>query len=162
MVNEPMRQVARIDKAELAEMACAWSNQERGRYLRLLLQLKGIDTHRIYRLEYYPHRRCWLLIQEVGPGRHEGPAAPISLSQADESFYLHAIAGFRVTARAANAALAARSPYFARSGRLYELPSRPQDMTPATLAKLLGGLADTGSAVDFDSEGGWRNRPSEN
>jgi len=54
MRSELRRYVARINKHELAAMPASWSERERGQYLRVLLQLHGIDPDGIYRIEYYP------------------------------------------------------------------------------------------------------------
>jgi hypothetical protein len=158
MATQPVR-VARIDRNELLDLPAPWTNQERGQYLRFLLRLKGIDPDRLYRLAYHPLPRCWLLTQEAEPDRPPAPA----VAQAEEHFYLQAIAQFHWTARVACAALASQSTQFARFGCSYQLPPKPQEMSPDDLAKSLGGSGPVSKpAPFFTSEGGWRVPPSEN
>lgn len=161
MDNERMQQVARVDLRDVAEMSAAWTNQERGQYLRLLLHGKGIDPNQLYRIEYYPQRRCWLVIQEHEPGHARRPAGPPTC-QADETFYLQTMVDFRRTARLAFSALAAQSSYFACNGCKYQLPAKPQEITPSALVNLLGGPREGDSSVRFDNEGGWRTGPTAN
>lgn len=153
MSNETSRRVARINKDELTDLPAEWTNQERGQYLRFLLHLKGIDSRRLYRMEYYPRRRCWLLLQEVEPGRPLFPAAPPSSGKADELFFLQTWIEFRRTARVAWSVLAARSSHYARNGCDYQLPTPPQELSPADLASMLSGTP--GADASFDAEGGW-------
>ncbi len=160
MDNERVPRVARINVGDLAEMSSAWTNQERGQYLRLLLQGRGIDPDQLFRLEYYPQRRCWLLIQNARPGHSPRPPQPPG--QADERFYVQTITDFRRTARTAFSALAAQSTYFASYGCKYQLPAKPQEISPASLSDLLGGPGSGDPDVRFDSEGGWWNEPSAN
>jgi hypothetical protein len=160
MANERNWKVARIDKGELTDMAAEWSYQERGLYLRFLLHGKGIDPQRLYRTEYYPDHRCWLLLQEETPATaSEGGPLP---ARADERLYLQAMTEFRRAARAAWAAQAARSPHFARHGKHFQPPGPVQEMTPAELAQHLGGGDPPKHSVHFTTEGGWRHRPSGN
>ena len=161
MPNEPTRRVARVDKAELSEMPAHWTDPERGRYLRRLLRRKGIDPDRLYTVEYFPKHLCWLLTQEVRPA-WPGAGAAAPPAQTDGGFYLQAATEFRRTARAAFARLAAHSSHFASFGCLYQLPEKPQETTPADLAKLLEGSAPKDTAVRFDAEGGWQIHPSPN
>jgi hypothetical protein len=147
--------MARIDKRELADVPPHCTNRERGRHLRHLLQSKGIDASRLYKIEYFPHRRCWLLTQEEEPERlAPGEMAPTPA--ADELFYLQAWAEFQRTLVAAHAALAARSPYLASLGGRYELPQKPREMTPADLVEQLGGSGKEEPRIHFDGEGGWQ------
>jgi hypothetical protein len=158
MGSEPIR-VVRIDRPEMTDVPAPWTDQQRGQYLRRLLRLKGIDPDRFFRVAYYPLPRCWLVTQEAPPAPG-GTAAP---ARSDEVFYRETIDQFRWPAHAACKALAAHSPHFARFGRKYELPPRPEEMTPADLASLLGGAPPAkGPPLAFNSEGGWRGEPSEN
>jgi hypothetical protein len=144
------QRLARIDKHEIADLPPHWTTGQRGEHLRRLLRRKGIDETRYYQLEYFPLRRCWLLIQE--PARHgEGVAA----NRGYELFYLETVAEFRRAARAASAALAAHSPYRLHFGDPAELLSTPQELTPAELAELLGSPAARDDAIQFDGEGSW-------
>jgi hypothetical protein len=158
MATEPVRRVIRLEKAEVSNMPAAWTEAERGQYLRLLLQCKGIDTGRLYRIEYYPDHRCWLVIQESGPG----PLAGTPRRETDERFYRQTIAEFRRTARLAFATQAAHSPYFARFGRTYQAPSAAPALSPAEFARQLEVAQASAAPVRFDGEGGWRVEPSEN
>lgn len=158
MPSEPSHLVARIDKSDLADLPGAWSEQEHGRYLRLLLRQRGLDPHRLFRVEYYPHRQCWLLIQE-GESEASPPPAP---RQPDRLFYRQVTAELRRAALTAFASQAARSVHFASHGRPYQLPPKPQELTPAKLADLLGGSAEERKSVQFTNEGGWQIKPSEN
>jgi hypothetical protein len=161
MVPELLR-VARIDKPDLYDLPSEWTDRERGQYLRLLLRLKGIDPDRFYRTAYYPLPRCWLLTQELA-GVEPGPTDARGPGQAEERYYLQAMAQFRWTARVACAALASQSMHFARFGCKYQLPPRPQEMTPADLAQSLGGPGPQGQpAPFFTSEGGWQTPLSDN
>lgn len=156
MTRQPAR-VARVDRRELSSIPSDWSFPRRGRYLRLLLQGKGIDPERYYRVEYHPRRHCWVLTQEEG--RKPRPVAPGA--RADEVLFVQAMTIFRRTAVAAYAALAAQSPHFARRGRVYRPPTGSQETTLDELIRLLGGGAGD-PPVTFDSEGGWQDCPSEN
>jgi hypothetical protein len=159
MASEPIRRVARMDKHELADMPTAWSNRERGQYLRLLLRLKGIDPNRLYAVDYYPCRACWILVQNGEPKAEE----PHSIApQTAEAFYLQAVSELRRTARMAFAAAAARSQHFATFGCPYELPHQPQEITPADLRELVAGAGADNPSVRFTGEGGWESGPSSN
>jgi sugar/nucleoside kinase (ribokinase family) len=151
MHSEPAHHIARLDRQELADMPAHWTNQERGHFLRHLLHLKGIDANRFYRVEYYPHRTCWLLLQEAGS---EGVA--LSPGKADDQFYAHLLAELRRTALASFAHASTHSAHFARFGCNYELPPKPLELSPAELANLLDAAGKHGDPVQFDSEGGWR------
>ena len=153
MADEPKR-MARIDWAELAEMPPAWTNRERGQYLRLLFRMRGIDPQRLYRIEYYPLRRCWLVTQPADPGRQ--PAETPDGAKEDELFFGQIVAELRRTALAACAALAAHSPHFARFGGKYQLPAEEEEVTTSDLRGLLGNAGDSNPPVRFDREGGWR------
>jgi hypothetical protein len=156
-----LTRVARIDRHELLDLPSDWTNEDRGRYLRLLLRHKGIDTNRLYRIEYYPRRRCWLLIQETEPGSPPLPTAA-TYHPGDASFYLQTLAEFRRAGVTAWSALAAQSSQFACWGGPYELPKEPEELTPADLTQLLRDPGEGNPSVSFDSEGGWRAGPSEN
>jgi hypothetical protein len=67
----------------------------------------------------------------------------------------------RRTALAAWSKLAAQSPHFARSGRVFPAPARGRELSLSDLAQLLGGGRD-GPAVHFTDEGGWHVEPSDN
>ena len=69
MRAEPEPHVARLDKEELAGVATLRTNPERGRYLRHLLQTKGIDPRRLYAVTYHPSRRCWHQLWKTRCGR---------------------------------------------------------------------------------------------
>jgi hypothetical protein len=159
----PSVKVARINKQQLSEIPLEWTNQERGRYLRLLFQLKGIDANRLFRVAYYPYPRCWLLTQEAEAGpipktRDRSPAGV-----ADEVFYLQIMGELGWKARAACAALATNSFHFARYGCTYQLPAKPQEVTAADLVHQLGGpLSPPDSPLRFDGEGGWQCGPAKN
>ncbi len=156
MPSEPSQRVARIDKSDLADLPAEWSEQERGRHLRRLFTQRGIDPHRLFRVEYYPDRQCWLLLQDAAAG-----ASPPS-RQSDQRLFRQVMAEFRRAAVTAFARHAARSMHFARHGRPYQLPPKPQELTTAKLADLLGGLRDGQDEVYFTNEGGWQVKPSEN
>jgi len=160
MANEPSPRVARIDKRELADMPASWSNRERGRYLWLLLRLKGIDPNRLYTVEYYPYRSCWVLTQVLEPGLAETASAAPALEE--EAFYLQAVTEFRRTARLAFAAAAARSRHFAAFGCPYQLPAKIQEITPDDLRELIGNISGDRVGVRFNDEGGWQTEPSAN
>jgi hypothetical protein len=145
-----VRRVARINKEEILDLPREWTQEEKGRYLRYILQFKGIDCARLYQIEYFPHHRCWVLTQE-GDRRPRSSCSP----PGDEEFYRQTIQEFRRTARAACATLAARSTHFASFGCRYELPPPAQELTPMGLAKLLSEKDRAEPSVRFDSEGGW-------
>ena len=159
MVSESITRVARLDKRELADMPASWSDCERGWHLRALLRLKGIDPHRLYSVEYYPYRSCWVLSQ-VSPSL--ATAASAAPAQEAEAFYLQAITEFRRTARLAFAAAAARSRHFAVFGCPYQLPLKSQEITPAELRNLIGDAGQAKGGVRFNDEGGWQTEPSAN
>jgi hypothetical protein len=158
MPSESIQRVVRIDKGDLAELPAEWSDQERGRHLRRLFRLRGIEPHRLFRVEYYPHHQCWLLIQEDMPGASPA-AAP---RQPDGLFYRQVMAELRRAALTAFASHAARSMHFASHGSSYQLPPKPQELTPGTLMDLLGGPSKEQEGVHFTNEGGWQIKPSEN
>lgn len=147
MTNEPARQVARLDRGDLADLPTAWTDAERGRHLSGLLRTRGIDLARLYRAEYYVGHQCWLLTQEPEPAA--GPAA------ADDALlFRDLIRELRRAAQGTWKALAGRSLHFAAHGRRYQLPPEAEPLTPAALAELLGGPVE-GPRVHFTSEGGW-------
>jgi hypothetical protein len=154
MSQNRMRRVARIDKWEVSDLPAAWSNGERGRYLRGLISSRGVQPGKLFYTEYYPDRSCWLLIQE--PQGNDPPSSIPESALADESFFVQAMTQFRRSARAAFAAAAAQSTHFASHGCAYDLPDRPQEATPAELATLLGTAVDDSPAVRFTAEGEWR------
>src|SRR5262245_32202718 len=154
MANEHPPRVARVDRLELSDLPAGWSDRERGQYLRILLTGRGIDTARLFRVEYHPRRHCWLVLQEWEAGR---PSA----GEDDDRFYVQAMTLFRRAGMAAWSALAAASPHFARFGHPYEPAGQSQALTPADLAKLLSGPGG-GSPVRFTGEGGWHIGPSGN
>jgi hypothetical protein len=158
-MNDRLR-VARINKHELADFPPDWNTRDRGQYLRCLLECKGINTRKLYRVEYFPHRQCWLLTQEVDPvaAEHSPPAT----IEDDERFYLQSMAEFRRAASSAWAALARTSRHFASHGCHYQLPAMIQPMTPAALIQMLGGGLPEKMSIHFDSEGGWRHDPQAN
>jgi hypothetical protein len=160
MVSEPTTRVARVDKRELADMPASWTNCQRGRHLRALLRLKGIDPNRLYTVEYYPYRSCWVLIQMLEP-RLAMTTLAVPAQEA-EAFYLQAISEFRRAARLAFAAAAARSRHFAVFGCPYELPAKIQEITPADLRELIGSAGEEKASVRFNDEGGWQTEPSAN
>lgn len=162
MANQCVR-VARVNRPELLDLPPDWTDQECGQYLRLLLQLKGIDPNRFYYLSYHPDARCWLLTQKAEAGLSPPPGVALAPARLDELFYPHVMAQFRWAARTACAAQAAHSQHFARSGSRYQLPAAAHELSPGDFAKLLGG-ASAGAAPEthFDGEGGWRVRPSAN
>jgi hypothetical protein len=151
----------RIEKRELSEVPSFWSKRERGHHLWRLLQDKGIDPSRLYTIDYFPHRQCWLLTQGHDPGLRPRCAGKLPTGAAAESFYVEATAELRRTARAGFATVAARSTHFARFGCKYELPPKPQETTPADLVQQLGGSLEDGEDIRFDTEGGWHAQPVE-
>ena len=156
MENEPLQRLARIERAELAGLGSDMPLPERGRFLRDLLQSKGIDPDRLYRVEYFPGHHCWLVTQDAGPPR---AVAASRGPKTDELFYVQAIAEFQRIARAACAAMAAHSMHFARFGRKYELPEPERELPLSDLVTLLGGSGDETPPAHFDSEGRWRPEP---
>lgn len=160
MANGPGLCVARIDRDELSGLP-AGTPSDRGGYLRRLLRGRGIDPDHLFRLEYHPRQRCWLATQDgeaAARPRHspDRPAAKVN-----EQFYWQTMAELARTARAACAALAARSSQFAHHGRDYSLPEKPQELTPAQLRELLDLGGATSPDVQFDSQGGWRPAPQD-
>jgi hypothetical protein len=160
MVHQPTRRVVRLNKHELTEMPAPWSNRERGQYLRMLLRFKGIDPDRLYQVDYYPRRHCWLLTQETEANPTPPPSVSTPPGPGDEVFYVQAQAELRRAASTAFAALAAHSRHFASFGCDYRLPPRPQEVTPADLVHQMGAPDQRDAAVRFDSEGGWQAGPS--
>ena len=155
-MSEQSERVARINRHEVTDLPSEWNHQERGLYLRMLFRLKGIEPDHFYRVTYHPLSRCWVVIQEPAwdsAPREETPGG----GQTAEQFYLQVLTEFRWKARAACAALAAHSLHFARFGRTYQLPEKPQELTPADLVNQLGGpLAVEDDSPRFDNEGGWQ------
>jgi hypothetical protein len=152
MRTERPRRTARLEKRELAAMPSHWSKEDQGRYLWRLLREKGLNPGRLYTVEYFPYHQCWLLTQEAD-------SRPIAVALPKEGarlFFTQVSTELQRTARAAFAALAARSEHFARFGCKYQLPPKPQETTPADLTRSLGGPADEDSHVQFTSEGGWQ------
>jgi hypothetical protein len=150
MVDVTLPRIARVDRHELGEFPSSCSDAERGQRLRRLLHLRGIDPGRLFRVEYYPHHLCWLVLQEPADVQSAAVGGP----QSDATFYTQILGEFRRSARTAYSRVAAHSLQFARFGCKYELPPEPQDMTPADLADQLGGPAPVN--VRFDPEGGWQ------
>jgi hypothetical protein len=151
--------MARIDKRELTDVPAHWTKQQRGLHLWQLLGDKGIDPNRLYTVQYFPDHHCWLVIQEVESGLRPHSRKTTLSDKECELFYVQATAELRRTAQLAFGSLAARSTHFACYGRKYELPTKPQETTPAELVKLLGGPAEPDLRVHFDSEGGWQPSP---
>jgi hypothetical protein len=156
MRTERPRRTARLEKRELAEIPSHWSKEEQGKYLWRLLRDRGIHPGRLYRVEYFPFHQCWLLTQEVEPGPYARPITASPPNEGAELFYTQVSTELRRTAQAAFAVVAARSDHFARFGCKYQLPSKPQETTPADLVRSLGGPADKEPRVRFTSEGGWQ------
>jgi hypothetical protein len=154
--------MARLEKRELAEIPSHWSKEQQGQYLWRLLRDKGVDPGLLYTVEYFPHRQCWLLTQECEPGLQTRPIAAMPPHEVGHSFYVQVSTELRRTALAAFAAQAARSVHFARFGCKYQLPPKPQETTPADLARALGGPIDAEARVRFTDEGGWQVVPPEN
>jgi hypothetical protein len=148
--------MARIERAELAGLGGDMPLTERGRFLRELLQAKGIEPDRLYRVEYYPTHHCWLVTQAAGSRL---PEAGARRPRADAVFYAQAIVEFQRVARAACAAMAAHSMHFARFGRKYELPEPERELPLSDLVSLLGDTGPETPPVRFDSEGRWRHDP---
>jgi hypothetical protein len=156
MVSEPVRNVARINRGELAESPADVPLAERGRRLRRLLLLKGIDPDRLFRVEYYAHHHCWLLTQDEEPAHPRRPAPPARGAKADELYYVNVMAEFQLVARVACATAAAHSSHFARFGRRsYNLPDPEQELSVTELVEQLGGPEAESDPVRFDSEGRW-------
>ncbi|HMC89571.1 MAG TPA: hypothetical protein VKI17_08480 [Gemmataceae bacterium] len=160
MTLERTRHIARIDKNELADMPTAWSNRERGQYLRMLLSFRGINPDLLFQVEYYPYRCCWLLIQELDPDLRPPSRAP--LAETAEAFYVHTMIELRRSARVAFAAAAAKSSHFACHGCAYQLPAKPQEASAFDPLKLVGSKSSSDFPVRFTAEGGWQSEPSEN
>jgi hypothetical protein len=154
--------MARLEKRELAEIPSHWSAEEQGQYLWRLLRDKGVDPGLLYTVEYFPHRQCWLLTQEIEAGPQAHPVATAPPPDAGQSFYVQVSTELRRTALAAFAAHAARSVHFARFGCKYQLPPKPQETTPAELLRALGGPIDEATPIRFTGEGGWQAEPPEN
>jgi hypothetical protein len=154
MPNESTRRLARIEKRELSDVPPHWTEQERGQHLWRLLVDKGIDPGRLYSVQYYPERHCWLLSQETETASSRLPPRRSISGKEGELFYLQALAELRRTAKSAFGDQAARSSHFARNGCKYELPSTPQETSPRELARQLGGEARE-VHIRFTSEGGW-------
>ena len=159
-MSEPVRKVARLDKGAVSDFPPETSFQERGRSLRSLLLGHGIDPERLYLIEYYPRHHCWLLTQGGEPEQRRAPVVRLApTGTSDEALYLELMTALQRAARVACAAMAASSTQYARSGGKYQLPEKPQELTTAELAELLGD-ADAGDrSIQFDSEGRWRAKP---
>src|SRR5437870_9521880 len=114
MLNELSRRMARLERRELTEIPSHWLKEERGRYLWRLLRNKGIDPSRLFTLEYFPDRQCWLLTQEIEHGPQQRALAPPPPGKASLLFYTQINTELRRTALAAFTAAAARSAHFAR------------------------------------------------
>jgi hypothetical protein len=156
MCQEISRRMARLEKRELSEVPSHWSTEERGRYLWRLLRNKGIDPGRLFTVEYFPHRHCWLLTQAIEREPHPRPIAPAPPARTGLLFYTQISTEFRAKALAAFAAAASRSAHFARFGCQYQLPPKPQETTAEDLIRLLGGPTLPTTDIRFTSEGGWR------
>ena len=93
----------------------------------------------------------------------ERAAAPNSTAPVaeDADFFVQTCTILRRTARSAYAAAAARSMHFARHGRPYELPARPQQVSSTDVAAWLGPT-EPGRRVRFDGEGRWSSDASPN
>jgi hypothetical protein len=151
--------VARINRQELASLPAHWTDRERGQYVRLLLGIQGIDCGRLYWVEYHPRHHCWLVTQPEPLTKAAPESGPLAK---DDALCLQILTEFRRTARLAWAALAARSPELARHGGKYELPDRPEELTPAGLVNQLGHSGPADAPVQFDAEGGWHEPTSPN
>jgi hypothetical protein len=158
METEQRRHVVRIDRAELAGAGPDVPLPERGRFLRRLLQDKGIDPDRLYHVEYFATHHCWLLTQEEVPGRR--PASPPPHDRADTLFFVRVMSELQHVARAACRSLAAHSSHFARFGRKFQPPEPAKEVALSELVDLLGGPGNDTASVRFDSEGRWRSEPS--
>jgi hypothetical protein len=156
MRNEKTRRTVRLEKRELSEIPSQWSKEEQGQYLWRLLRDKGVDPGRLYTVEYFPYRQCWLLSQECEPGLPMGHLATVPRGEASQLFYTQVSTELRRTALAAFAAAATRSAHFASFGCKYQLPAKPQETTPADLVRSLGGATEEDVRVRFTSEGGWQ------
>lgn len=156
MLNEVTRRLARLEKRELSEIPSFWSREEQGRYLWRLFRAKGVDPARLYTVEYFPHRQCWLLTQEIVPGPRSQPIALAPRGKANLLFYNQVCTELRRAAVSAFAIAATRSVHFARFGCHYQLPPKPQETTPADLVRALGGPADPETCIRFTNEGGWQ------
>src|SRR5438874_11997564 len=115
MRTERPQRLARLEKRELAEIPSHWSKADQGEYLWRLLRDKGVDPSRLYTVEYFPHRQCWLLTQELEAGTPPRPITPAP-GEAGLQFYTQVSTELRRTALAAVAAVAGRSAHFARFG----------------------------------------------
>jgi hypothetical protein len=143
-------------------MPAHWTDLERGQYLNLLLHLKGIDSNRLYWVEYHPQHHCWLVTQQNSGEGGSVTSEPSFFDHSAEKLCLQTLTEFRRTARLAWSALAARSPETARNGGKYQLPDKPEELTPADLVGLLHRPGEPKPAVQFDTEGGWQTPSSEN
>jgi hypothetical protein len=159
MKTERPRRTARLEKRELAEIPSHWSKEEQGKYLWRLLRDKGVNPGRLYTVEYFPYHQCWLLTQEIEPEPYPRPVTAARPHEGGQLFFTQLSTELRRTALAAFAAAAVRSEHFARFGCKYQLPSKPQETTPADLARSLGGPSGRDARVQFTSEGGWQVAP---
>jgi hypothetical protein len=148
MPNEFRQRVARLNKQELDDMPAPWTRRERGHHLRRLLADRGIDPNRLYRVEYFPHRACWLFTQDAEP-RSSSPV-PAPAAPSDEAFYL------QISLELRRSALSALARHRAMFGTKYQLPPEPQELSPADLVSLIGKAGEGQRSVRFDGEGGWQ------
>src|SRR5438874_13803462 len=116
MRTERPQRLARLEKRELAEIPSHWSKADQGEYLWRLLRDKGIDPGRLYTVEYFPYRQCWLLTQDIEQGPQPRPIAIAPRGEAGLLVYTHVTTALRRTALAAIAVAAGRSVHFARFG----------------------------------------------
>src|SRR5881398_1522359 len=98
MPNEPSRRMARLERHELSEIPSHWSKMERGQYVWRLLRDKGIDPGRLYTVEYFPYRQCWLLTQDIEQGPQPRPIAIAPRGKAGLLFYTQVTTELRRTA----------------------------------------------------------------
>jgi hypothetical protein len=159
-MSQPVRKVARLDKGAVSDFPPDMSLQERGHSLRALLRGQGIDPERLYLIEYYPRHHCWLLTQGGEPEQRQAPVVEFTpAGQSNEALYLELMTALQRAARVACAAMAASSTQDVRSGGTYRLPEKPQELTTAELAELLGDTDVGDRSIQFDSEGRWRTEP---
>src|SRR5438132_3832527 len=109
MRNERNQRTARLEKRELSEMPSHWSKEEQGQYLWRLLRDKGIDPGRLYTVEYFPYRQCWLLTQECGVGQARVSFVAAPRGEAGRLFHTQVSTELRRTALAAFSVAATRS-----------------------------------------------------
>jgi hypothetical protein len=136
-------------------MPSQWSEERRGRFLRLLFQCRGIDPDRLFSFQYFPTRSCWLLTQTPDHPSEPRRAAASAYETDLASFYLQTMAELRRTALA-TLTTASAAPNWLWARRKYQLPEQPQEMTVADLVNLVGEIDQSPVQVQFDAEGGWR------